>query len=70
MSFLWGRFEVGEGGLPSPLSSPKLVRTMLKTSNLVYTYTHTCVVSENIPVSTNVLLILLMSAFFCKKSTL
>ena len=42
MSFLWGRFEVGEGGLPSPLSSPKLVRMMLKTSNLVYTYTHMC----------------------------
>ena len=47
----------------------KLVRIMLETSNLgrKYTHIHTYVVAENIPFSTNVLLILLMSVFFCKK---
>ena len=34
-----------------------------------YVSTHTYVVSENIPCSTKAFLILLISAFFCKKST-
>ena len=40
---------------------------MLKTSNLARTY-NTYAVSENIPFSTKAPLILLMSAFYCKKS--
>ena len=40
---------------------------MLETSNLARKYTHMNEVSD-IPFSTKVVLILLMSAFFCKKS--
>ena len=45
----------------------KLVRDMLETLNLVRKYTHIC--SFNIPSSPKALLILLMSACFCKNST-
>ena len=44
----------------------KLVRIVLETSNLAHKYT--CVVSENMPFSTKVFLILLMSAFLQKIS--
>ena len=59
VGFLGVRFEVGEGGkiTPPPMN---LTRT--------YISTHTYVVSENIPLSTKAILILMMSAFFCKKS--
>ena len=60
----------------------KVVRIILETTNLArkyththththtHTRTHTCVVSENIPFSTEALLILLISAFFYNKSVL
>ena len=44
----------------------KLVRIILETW---YVSTHTYLVPENIPFSTKTTLILLMSAFFCKKKT-
>ena len=53
---------------PLPIPYLKLVRIMLKTSNLARKYTRTYVVSENIPFSIKALLILLMSAFFFKKA--
>ena len=65
VSFLGIHFEVGGGGLKStphprsPATCLKLVRVTLET--------HSCVVSENIPFSIKVLLILPMSTFFCKK---
>ena len=40
---------------------------MQETSNLARKYTHTRLVSENMPFSAKVLLILLISAFFRKK---
>ena len=55
---------------PLPIPYLKLVRIMLKTSNLARKYTRTYVVSENIPFSIKALLILLMSAFFGKNSTI
>ena len=54
----------GEVKLPSCL---KLVRIMPKTWNLVCKYIHICF-SGNIPFTSKTLLILLMSAFFYKKS--
>ena len=44
-----------------------LVRIVLETSNLARKYTH--VVSKNTPFSNKAFLILLISAFFWKKST-
>ena len=43
---------------------------MLETSNLAHKYTHTYIVSENMPFSTKALLILLMSAFFANNQCL
>ena len=59
----------GGRGVKSPPPSPRLnlVKIMLETWNLVHG-TNTYTVSENIPFSTKTSLILLMSAFFCKKS--
>ena len=45
----------------------KLVRIMLETSNLARKYKY--LISENIPFSTKVVLILLMSVFFLQKIT-
>ena len=67
VGFLGARFEVGN--LITPLLHPpclKLVRVMLETC----VSTHSYVVSENMLFSTKSHLILLMSAFFCKKSAL
>ena len=64
MAFLGVRFEVGAGGKITPCL--KLVRIMLETETW-YASTHTCVVLEIYPFVTS-LLILLMSAFFCKRS--
>ena len=50
----------------TPSKCLKLVIIMLETWNLERKYTHSPVVSENIPVSAKALLILLMSAFFVK----
>ena len=66
MAFLGVRFEVRAGGSKTT-PCLKLVRIMLESSNLAGKYTHTYLVSENIPFSIKALLILLMSAFFCKK---
>ena len=60
------RFEV-RGEITPPHPCLKLVRTMLETLNF-HVSTHTYVVSENIPFSAKAFLILLMSAFFFKKS--
>ena len=49
----------------TPSKCLKLVRIMLETWNLVRKYTHSPVVSQNIPLRTKALLILL-SAFFVK----
>ena len=44
------------------------VEVFFEVFEIWYVSTHTYAVSENIPFSTKTLLILLMSAFFCKKS--
>ena len=66
VSFLGVRFEVFMcvGGIHPRL---KLVRSMLDTSNLARKYRHTCTF-KNIPFSTKAFLILMMSAYFKKKS--
>ena len=65
MGFLGGSFWGGDGIKLAPCL--KLVRIMPETWNLECK-SDPHVVSENIPFSTKALLILLMSAFFCKKS--
>ena len=64
MGFLGVRFDVGGKITPPRL---KLVRITLETWNFALS-TDPYVVSENIILSTKDLLILLMSAFFCKKA--
>ena len=55
---------------PPHLALSKIrIRIILETWNLARKYTHICI-SENVPFSTKDLLILLMPAFFCKKSVL
>ena len=71
VGFLGVLFEVcvcleGAQHYPSPSPCLKLVRIMLESWNLARKYTHPYVVSENIPYSTKVFLILLMPAFFSK----
>ena len=55
----------GGGGITFPRLCLKLVRIMLETSNW-HLSTQTYLGSENIPFSTKLLIILLMSAFFAK----
>ena len=62
--FLGVHFEVLGGGGEITLCL-KLGRIMLETLRIT---ANTYVVSENMPVSFKALLILLISAFFCKKS--
>ena len=66
MGFLGVYFEVW-GGITFPRLCLKLVRIMLETSNWHWS-TQTYLISKNIPFSTKLLLILLMSAFFLQKS--
>ena len=69
---IWGGWAwAGLGGgkiTPPPSLRLKLV-IILREIQLWHVSTHTCVVSENISFNTRTLLILLMSAFFCKKSS-
>ena len=67
VGFLGVYFEVwwGGGGITFPRLCLKLVRIMLETSNW-HLSTQTYLGSENIPFSTKLLIILLMSAFFAK----
>ena len=69
MGFLSVRFEVRKGrkGGVKITPCPKLVRITIETWNLIRKYKH-YVVSENNPFGTKILLILLMSVSFCKKS--
>ena len=69
VGFLGVCFEVGGGVKLPPPPGLKLVRDMLETSNLVHKHTLICSF-RNITFGTKALLVLLMSAFFCKKSVL
>ena len=69
---MWGggSVKLHPQALPHPLIPPRLelVITMLETSNLLRKRTY--LIAEKIPFSTKTVLILLMPAFFSKKSAL
>ena len=66
VGFIFGGFFCSWVGGIGRIPHQKIVRIMLEAWNLVFKYTHMYIVSENIPVSTETPLILLMSVSFAK----